>query len=236
MAIERSHSRHDSRRLYLRKFLPTTAWKIITYNIPLQGKYILSQDNQLDRVGSTTSFDYAEDQRNLKKFITLAIKTSPAMRENIAYLNRKIFGDAAKSALDNRDGGGDEAGDELEDLLDGLALDEEEEEEEDEAPPTIDMPSPPRDITEVAPLSRASSPLDHLSRSPSPDLPETAEVVASSSARRATKTADMSLAMPPTTKKVRTQRKTTEPIAVSKGMLPAAAPVRAARSQRQKVV
>lgn len=151
------------------------------------------------------------------------------MKENIAYLNAEVFGAPGKSAQDSGDDSEDETGDEMQNLLEGLALDED---EDDEAPPTVDIPSPPRDLTEAAPRSRANSPLGHLSRTPLPDPPATAIVAASSSTRRAAETADVPLATPPALKAAAKKGKKSRPAGVPEGTLPDAVPARITRRNK----
>lgn len=188
------------------------------------------------------SFDYGADHRQLKKLIMVSmVNQSKNMEENVQYLNTEVFGELDQSAQDNLDlnDDGDEAEDELENLLEGLALDADEDEE---VPPIVNIPSPPRDVTEAAPLSRASSSPDHLS---------------SARPRRAAKTVDVPLATPPVAKKppakksktaehvavlegtppiattkVGRKPKTAKPVAVSEGTLPEAVPARVARTKR----
>lgn len=160
----------------------------------------------MDQAGANTAFGYAEDQRQIKKLIICAIPKSKAMRETILYLNTEIFGETG-SAQDDLDDSEDDAGDEVQKLLEGLALDE-----DDEAPPTVDIPSPPRDLTEAAPLPGASSPLDYPSRTSSADAP---------------------LATPPVPEKTGKRSKKVTSVAVSEGTLPDTAPAKKTRSKKQ---
>lgn len=149
------------------------------------------------------------------------------MKATISRLNIEIFGEIDTSAQDNIDAIEDGATDEMENLLQGLALGD------DEVPPTVDRPSPQRDLSdsEADPLSRASSPLAALSRSPSPDPPKTAKVAARSSGRRAAETANVPLATPPVPKPAGKAKKS-KLVAVSEQTLSDMVPVQASKRKK----
>lgn len=178
----------------------------------------MGQDFQLDRTGAKTSFNYAEDHQKIKKLIVVAKETSPVMRETIAYLNTEIFGEMDRSARDIPGDSGEEAVDELDNLLEGFAFDE-----DDEAPPTVDKPCVPRDITEAAPLSR----------NPSPNPPETAKAAAGSSSLPIAESSDGPTATPPVPQKKKRRPKR---VLDSEGTMPDAAPIKATRPSRKKAV
>ncbi|KZP29510.1 hypothetical protein FIBSPDRAFT_884923 [Athelia psychrophila] len=211
----------------LKKVTPGMLAAVCTF-----GKYILSQDTQLDRVGATTSFNYADDQRELKKLIVFSMESSTAVRANIAYLNASVFGEMEDDPDDNKES--EYSGDEVQNLLQRLALDEG---DDDEAPPTVDTPSLPRDLRATAPLSRASTPPSPLSPVPSFDLPETANVATSSSARPgAAETVDVPLilATPPAPKAPSKKGNKAATVAVSEGTPPDTAPAPKAASKKGK--
>lgn len=139
------------------------------------------------------------------------MEKSKNIRANIEFLNTEVFGESAKSAQDNPEIGEDDTGDEMENLLARLALDEEQ-----DAAPTVDLPSPPS----AAPLLRVNPPLDPLSRNPSrnPSDSVAADVAVSSSARGAAETADVPLAKPSAPQKTGKKKKATT-VAVSEGTL-----------------